>query len=148
MQVGNGIRLAVGGLLLCLTALLFVGCSEQGSLGDATVAPQTYAPLKNTPPIIHRIVLSSATVEPNGKVTIDVEASDPDHDQLTFNYTSNCPGSEVSDLGCQCLWTLNNTEGRYCIQVTVSDGRQKTTERAFVTVQEVTANTWPGTNDR
>jgi len=146
MLRGNGFRMVATGGLLCLAALVTVGCSDGGSAGGAVLAPQWYSPLVNKAPVIHEIDLSSVTVGPNGTVAIEVTASDPENDELTYTYASSCPGSEMYDLGCQCLWTLSEQEGVYCIQVTVSDGRLLTTERAYVTVQPVTVIVRPGSN--
>lgn len=147
MLLRNGFRAVVLVGLVVFATALFIGCSGEGSIGESTLAPQFPSPLRNSPPVIHRIDLSSAAIEPNGTVTVAVHASDPDNDPLTYTYSSSCPNSEVCGTGGQCFWTLNTHQGYYCILVTVSDGRRTTSERAFVTVQPVTHNIMPGGND-
>ncbi len=88
---------------LLLVCILF-GCSDEDS----------------RPPIIFSIKAEPKIVEPGGSSTITVEAGDPDKDKLI--YTWSVINGRIEGSGKSIIWYSPETEGKYDITVTVSDG--------------------------
>ncbi len=75
------------------------------------------------------IAYTSFTVEETEGIQLDVEATDPDGDSVTFNYTS--PFDETG------YWqTGYDDAGEYYVNVTASDGQASTSETIYIVVEE------------
>lgn len=75
----------------------------------------------NKTPVIASVSVNPASVNASGMVTVTVVASDPDGDELTYNY--NVTGGAVSGTGPNVTWTAPSAEGAHSVNVTVSDGK-------------------------
>ncbi|NQV09182.1 S8 family serine peptidase [Candidatus Woesearchaeota archaeon] len=96
----------------------------------------------NIAPVLNN--LSNITVNESGLVNInssgDLNATNPDMDNLTFNYTS--------PLNSSGMWRTNyKSSGTYITTVTVSDGSLTDSQNVTITVLEVEDNDNDGIND-
>ncbi|MFW6126378.1 MAG: DNRLRE domain-containing protein [Chloroflexota bacterium] len=99
--------------LLVLIASLVAGACGGG--GTANNAPQ-----------ISSVTCSPASVGKGGSTTVACEASDPDGDPLTYDWTAT--KGTFSGTGATVTWMAPNEDGAYTIRVTVSDGKGGTAE--------------------
>lgn len=76
--------------------------------------------LANRDPLIKKITADPDTVAVNGTVFLSVEATDPDNDEMTFNWSSSS-GYFPSSNGATVQWVAPNREGIFTLEVTVSD---------------------------
>jgi hypothetical protein len=88
--------------------------------GNATVVM-----VVNAPPQVDAMVSSAGHVASNSPVSLQVTASDPDHDHLSFSWTSTCPGTfDRTDRDQVTFITGTLAAGTDCaFQVSVTDGR-------------------------
>jgi len=99
-----------------------------------------YTMLANHPPAITSLEAESERVLPRGSCQIAYNASDPDGDELSYNWSAN--GGEITGEGATVTWTAPYFQGSYNITLTVSDGRGgEDTDYVIITVR---AN-WPPT---
>jgi hypothetical protein len=79
----------------------------------------------NAPPQVDAMVSSTGHVASNSPVTMQVTASDPDHDPLGFAWTSTCPGTFDRTDRDQVTFVTGTlaTDADCAFQVVVSDGR-------------------------
>ncbi len=75
---------------------------------------------KNRPPTVTSISVSPSKVTIGETATVNVAASDPDNDPLTYTYASS--GGEVKGGGSRVTWTAPLTPGNFVIDVFVTDG--------------------------
>jgi len=85
------------------------------STGINVVAPV------NSVPTINSITVNPSVANPGDVVTISVNATDGDNDQLQYVY--QVTGGAVSGSGSQVNWTVPSQAGAYSVNVTVSDGQ-------------------------
>ena len=75
------------------------------------------------------LAITTFTVEETEGVQLDVDATDPDGDDVTFNYTS--PFDESGH------WqTSYEDAGEYYVNITASDGQASTSETIYIVVEE------------
>lgn len=75
----------------------------------------------NNPPVIGSLQPETEQVVPSGAVQVMCTASDPDGDQLSYDWSASA--GEVSGDGNTATWTAPASEGSYSVTVQVSDGR-------------------------
>lgn len=102
---------------------------------------------ENSPPRINRAWAQPDTVLPNGSVTLFLDAEDPDagspdaeFDSLAVLWSSEEGAFPAADNQFQVQWTAPNAQGRYGIQVRVSDGKDTVIDSVYVVVSEVVTN--------
>jgi hypothetical protein len=88
----------------------------------------------NAPPRVDAMTSSTGNVASDSPLTLQVTASDPDHDPLRFAWTSTCPGSfDRADLDQVTFITGTLATGTDCtFQVLVSDGHGGTAQGRLV----------------
>ncbi len=94
--------LCLASCVLCL--VLAQGCGEEES----------------NPPIIFEVTAKPAIIPPGESATITVEAGDMDRDELSYQWT--VPAGQIEGSGKTVAWRSPETEGKYELTVTVSDG--------------------------
>ncbi len=87
---------------------------------------------KNFAPIISVFETDSEIVLPDAEVFIRLQADDLDNDILT--YTWSAADGEISGDESGAIWIAPDTEKKYPIQVTVSDGANATTSTIDIQV--------------
>ncbi len=76
---------------------------------------------KNSDPVITSVTVNPTSVNANGTVSVNVVASDPDGDALTYSYVVS--GGAISGSGADVTWAAPSAEGAHSVNVTVSDGK-------------------------
>jgi len=94
----------VGIIILIVGTLLFGSCA----------AP-------NQPPIISSLTANEEGVESARILQIECTASDPDEDELSYNWSVD--GRSISWEGSTLTWTAPDAPATYTITVEVTDGR-------------------------
>jgi len=93
-----------------------------------------YTMLANHPPAITSLEAEPERVLPLGSCQIAYNASDPDGDELSYNWSAS--RGEITEEGATVIWTAPNSEGSYNITVTVTDGRGgEDTDYTIITVR-------------
>ncbi len=116
---------AVALVTLALMALPFSGCA----------AP-------NTPPEIVSLTSRSAVVAPGDSVLVECDATDPDGDELTYDWTSD--RGTINGHAGVIAWTAPSEEGIARVSVEVSDGGDVAIDKSIaITVKN---NTFPVMN--
>lgn len=128
-------------VLLAPVLAVALGCEAQPPAEGPTAPAFSSAPLSgtavpaqgnatvvmvvNAPPQVDAMVSSTGHVASSAPVSLQVTASDPDHDQLSFSWTSTCPGTfDRTDRDQVTFITGTLAAGADChFQVSVSDGR-------------------------
>jgi hypothetical protein len=96
----------------------------------------------NHPPVIDDIKVSARIVEPGQNATITVTASDPDEDELFYEYKAN--GGTIIGDGAKVNWIAPNTDGKYTVSISVTDGlAYSDTEKVIITVEGAGENKPP-----
>ena len=81
----------------------------------------SYTMLVNHPPVIATLEAEAARVFPSGSTQIECTASDPDGDELSYEWSAIA--GERHGEGATISWTAPASEGLYNVAVTVTDGR-------------------------
>jgi hypothetical protein len=103
-------------LLLLMIVTIFVGsCGGGGGDGVTNNAPQVYS-----------VTCSPPNVSKGGSTTVVCEASDPDGDTLSYDWTAT--KGTFSGSGSTVTWMAPNEDGTYTIRVTVTDGKGGTVD--------------------
>lgn len=90
---------------------------------------------KNNNPTVTSVIITPASVNANGIVSVAVIATDPDNDPLTYAYTVT--GGAITGSGAAVSWTAPSASGAHSVTVTVSDGKGGTaTGNGALTVLE------------
>ncbi len=76
---------------------------------------------KNQNPVVTSVLVQPGSVSPGGSAVINVTASDPDGDELTYTYAPS--GGTVAGNGASATWTAPTAPGAYSVIVTVNDGK-------------------------
>ena len=92
-------------------------------------------PTQNNPPVV-RVACDPCTVPRGGEVRLTAEASDPDDDDLAYDWGARLGAFTGATDGPETLWTAPDRIGRVVIRVTVDDDKGGTAS-ARVTVQVV-----------
>jgi hypothetical protein len=74
----------------------------------------------NEPPIIKSLVADAAWTTPSGNLQVTCDASDPDGDELSYEWTTT--GGHISGTGAAVNWAAPQEVGTYNITVVVKDG--------------------------
>lgn len=77
--------------------------------------------LLNNDPVISSVQSQREWVDVSRSSEIECVASDPDEDELTYQWTAT--GGSISGQGSIVTWTAPHTPGAYAITVKVTDGR-------------------------
>ena len=81
----------------------------------------SYTMLVNHPPVIPRLGVESARVFPSGTTQIVCIASDPDGNELSYEWSA--VAGEIHGEGATVTWIAPDYEGIYNVSVTVTDSR-------------------------
>jgi hypothetical protein len=74
----------------------------------------------NQPPAIESLVADAAWTSPSGSLQVTCDASDPDGDNLSYEWTTT--GGNLSGTGAAVNWTAPQEVGTYNITIVVKDG--------------------------
>ena len=74
----------------------------------------------NEPPTITSLVANAAWTTPSGSLQVTCTASDPDGDNLSYEWTAT--GGDISGTGAAINWTAPQEVGTYNVTVVVKDG--------------------------
>ncbi len=74
----------------------------------------------NRPPEIDSLTADAEWVFPDGSIMVSCNASDPDGDDLSYEWTAT--GGDISGTDSEVTWTAPEEPGQYSITVTVTDG--------------------------
>jgi hypothetical protein len=85
----------------------------------------------NTPPTITNLVADADWTLPSGTLQVTCTASDPDGDELTYEWTST--GGDISGTGAVVNWTAPQEVDIYDITVVVKDGHGSSDTRTLPT---------------
>jgi len=89
----------------------------------------------NQPPRIESLSASPSIISQGGKTLIECVASDPDGDELTYQWSAE-QGS-ISGQGPKVEWTAPNVCGDYIVTVTVTDSKgAKTSQSVTITAKK------------
>lgn len=77
--------------------------------------------LANHRPVIISLAAEQEEVLPLGSSQIACNASDPDGDELSYNWSAS--GGEINGEGAMVTWTAPDSAGSYNVTVTVTDGQ-------------------------
>lgn len=103
------------------TGELLLTAEGPGDIGDDNDEQEPPA-AENRPPVISAIVVSENILGTGTTYTVTAQASDPDDDELTYQWSVN--GGTVANLNVNPIsWTTPNTPGDPIIQVVVRDGK-------------------------
>ncbi len=75
---------------------------------------------QNQDPVVVQII-APTTIVGGQRAILQVEASDPDGDVLTFRWEVS--GGLIAGKTAEALWLAPNEPGQYTLSVTVSDGK-------------------------
>jgi len=89
----------------------------------------TRPPPENKAPVISSFTASRNEVLPNGTVYLEVSASDPENDPLTYKYY--CTAGTLVPDGASARWTAPALPGSVQLSVEVSDGQDHTARKAL-----------------
>ena len=84
-------------------------------MGDVTITVRA-----NKPPYINSLVADADWSTPLGTIQVTCTASDPDHDKLSYEWSSS--GGSINGTGPQVTWTAPEETGIYQVTVVVKDG--------------------------
>ncbi|MCX6002313.1 MAG: PKD domain-containing protein [Chloroflexi bacterium] len=113
------------------TILVYTGCAAGKSPAPLAPAPEPV----NNPPIISSLTADRQVVQPLGKVNLNCQASDPESDNLSYQWTAS--GGLIEGSSDTATWTAPNNPGSYRVTVYVGDGKGgSTTGDALITVPE------------
>jgi hypothetical protein len=74
----------------------------------------------DNPPTITSLIANASWTTPSGTIQVTCTASDPDGDELSYEWTAN--GGDISGTGAVVNWTAPQEVGAYNVTVMVSDG--------------------------
>ena len=90
---------------------------------------------KNLAPVISVFEAESEIVPPGEQVSIQLQAIDLEHDILTYSWSAS--DGEIKGDASGAIWNAPETERKYQIQVTVSDGEKATTSTLDIQVWRI-----------
>lgn len=82
----------------------------------------------NGSPVITSITATPSNVSPGGNCTVACQASDPDGDALSYEWSASC--GTISASGNSVTWTAPTTTGTGTLTCTVSDGHGGTAAKS------------------
>jgi hypothetical protein len=84
----------------------------------------------NSPPNITNMVADAVWTLPSGSVNVACDASDPDGDELSYEWTAS--GGDISSTGPEVIWTAPEEVGIYHVTVVVKDGHGREDTRSVI----------------
>jgi hypothetical protein len=100
----------------------------------ALISILLYTMLTNHRPAIAGLEAEPETVLPRGSCLIVCNATDPDGDELSYNWLAS--GGNITGTGESVNWTAPNSAGSYNVTVTVTDGHGgNATKQMTITVR-------------
>ena len=117
---------------VCIAAMLLCsGCAAQKSPAPIAPPPEPV----NNPPVILSLTADQQIVQPLGKVVLKCQASDPESDNLSYQWT--CSAGFVEGSADTVTWTAPGNPGSYKITAIISDGKGgSATGDALITIPE------------
>ncbi|MCY4402305.1 MAG: cadherin repeat domain-containing protein [Candidatus Poribacteria bacterium] len=109
--------------LFCFITIILAGCGS-----DVTVNG-------NLAPIISVFETDSEIVPPGTQVSIKLQANDLENDILTYTWYAS--DGEINGDATGAIWNAPETEQKYHIKVTVSDGEKSTTSTIDIQVWRI-----------
>ncbi|MBA7629123.1 hypothetical protein ES703_36621 [subsurface metagenome] len=88
--------------------------------GDEAVMELSVSVAPNSPPVVESLAAAQARVGRGESVAIKCVASDPDGDELSYQWSAS--GGDISGQGAIVTWTAPDMSGGYVISVRVTDG--------------------------
>ena len=116
---GSGYRINWTAPVLTETYTISVEVSDGNGIATDQLAITVLAP--NNPPLMEPLTTDCPRVRKAGTATITCEASDPDGDELTYEWSAE--RGNISGEGATVSWVGPNEYGTFYITVTVTDGR-------------------------
>ena len=115
-----GAIVLLGSILFCLQACGSSGNSERGAAGVVTEI--------NTDPQIESIVPSPSRIDLGESLTLILRASDPDGDELFYDWSADCAGHFDDSTVGEPLFTLDSLDAQGCtLSLDLWDARGATT---------------------
>jgi len=74
----------------------------------------------NEPPTITSLTADAPWTTPSGSLQVTCEAEDPDHDELSYEWTATA--GDITGTGAAANWTAPEDVDKYAITVVVTDG--------------------------
>jgi len=103
--------------------------------GNNITQQRTIVVRANRAPIISDLAADAGWTLPSGTIRLTCTASDPDEDQLSYEWTAT--GGAISGAGAVVNWTAPEEVGMYYITVVVRDGHGASDTRTLsITVAE------------
>jgi hypothetical protein len=99
------------------------------SCGGAATDYVTVTVRRNNPPTISNLTASSAWALPAGSLNVTCDASDPDGDELSYEWTAS--GGNISGTGAAVSWAAPQEVAVYNITVVVRDGHGTSATRTI-----------------
>jgi len=94
-----------------------VTVEDDGGLSDETTIEIEVVP--STPPVIESLIADPSIVSPGGETTITCTASDPEGEELIYNWSAST--GTISGTGSEVVWTSPDNVGYYDVQCEVED---------------------------
>jgi len=121
------------GIIIVIVVMVIAG-SACGASEEATpeqtppeqTAPAPSEPGANQPPQVSSLTPAQTQVPPSSIIEVRCDASDPDGDALTYDWSST--GGTFSGTGNVVSWAAPEQYGNWDIIVTVKDGKGGTTQ--------------------
>lgn len=119
MRQSNCIR----SFLCFIFIFIIIGCGSDESVD------------KNLAPVISVFETDSEIVPPGSEVSIKLQANDLENDILTYTWYAS--DGEINGDATGAIWNAPETEQKYHIKVTVSDGEKTTTSTIDIQVWQI-----------
>jgi len=105
------------------------------SCGGGVMKKVTIEVRTNRPPTINNLGANADWTTPSGSLQVTCNATDPDGDALTYEWTAN--GGNISGIGAVVNWTAPQEVGIYNVTVVVKDGHGREDTR-FISLSVAT----------
>lgn len=103
---------------------------NDGYGGEPNTMEKTLVVTNNHAPYISSVIVTPASVQPNGIATVIVNAGDLDGDVLSYTYIVSA--GAIAPNGNMATWTAPSTTGVHSVSVQVSDGNGGTAANSGV----------------
>ena len=131
-KIKFGVILAILAMVMVLSSACGPGASPSPSPPQPQPTPSE--PGGNQPPVISSLTSAQTNVYPQAIVEIRCEASDPDGDAISYEWSTT--GGNFSGTGPTLSWVAPEHYGNYDVTVTVEDGKGGITQ-ATITISVV-----------
>lgn len=102
---------------------------------NITQSKELTVKINNQSPTIVSLTADKVCVEPSDIVNLEVTATDPNGDSLTYSWTAT--GGTIEGAGNLGTWQAPEDEGTYTVTTTVSDGKLEVSESKAITVEVI-----------